>query len=166
MVQIFKLSPLLFEFLGNHGIVLDDFTLEVLSVSESLLYFLLQAILILYLLATVSYKLLCEFFNLIDLLLELEDGLALSLDHLFKVITLDNKLRDSLLVVGLVPSADLDQDVEALVFQQGVGVLVLDFLNLLLNLGNSSFLLFDLLLVLQLTLIVVLDYLQLFQPFR
>ena len=81
-----------------------------------MLYFLLQAILILYLLATVSYKLLCEFFNLIDLLLELKDGLALSLDHLFKVITLDNKLRDSLLVVGLVPSADLDQDVEALVF--------------------------------------------------
>lgn len=128
------------------------------------MYFFLQTVLILYFLATIGYKLLSELLDLVDLLLELEDGLALSLDHFLEVVALDNQFRDCLFVVCLVSSADLDQDIEALVFKQGVGILVLDFLNLLLDLGYSSFLLLDLLLVFQLTLIVVLDYLQLFEP--
>lgn len=43
------------------------------------------------------------------------DGLTFDLDHLLEVVALDNQLRNGLFVVGLVNTADFDQDIESLV---------------------------------------------------
>ena len=72
--------------LGDHGVVFDDLTLEVLFVSEGLLDFLLQVVLILNSLVAVRYKLLGELFDFINLLLELLNGLTFTFDHFLEVV--------------------------------------------------------------------------------
>ena len=165
-MQLLKLLPLFFELFSNHAIVLHDFALEILTIPQGLLNLSLETSLILNPLAAVGDKLLCEFLDFIGLFLELLDGLAFDLDHLFEVVALEDEVRNGLLVVCLVDSADLDQHVQSFVLEKREGVLELYFLDLLLNFTDLLLFLFDLLLVLELALVVVLDDLQLFQSLR
>ena len=139
--------------------------MEILPVSQSLLNFFLQIILILYFLATISNKFLCKFLYLINFFLELENGLTFGFDHLFKVVTFKDKIRNSLFVICFISSADFDQNIQSFVFKEGVGILILYFFNFLFNFIDFFLFLFNFLLIFQLTLIVVLNDLQLFQSF-
>lgn len=161
-MQLLKLFPLLLQLFSNHAIILHNFTLEILTISQGLLDLSLKTSLILYPFAAISNKLLCEFLDFIGLFLELLDRLTFYLDHLLKVVALKNKIRNGLFVVGLVDSADLDQHVQSFMLQKRKGVLELDFFDLLLNLTDLLLFLLDFLLVLELALIVVLNDLQLF----
>jgi hypothetical protein len=140
--------------------------LEILSVSKGLLDLSLQTGLVLDSFAAIGYEFLREFFDLICFLFELLDDLALDFDHLFEVVALQDKIGDGLFVVGLVPAADFYEHIEALMFEQREGVLILDFLDFVFDLSDLLFLLFHFLFVLQLVLIVVLYDFQLFESFR
>lgn len=165
-MQLLQLFLLLFKFLGDHRVVFDNLTLEILFVSEGLLDLLLQVVLILNSLVAVRYKLLGELFDFINLLFELLDGLTFTFYHLFEVVAFKDELRDGLLVKSLVLLADFDQNIESFMLKQGVCVLVFDSLDLLFNLIDFLLLVSDLLLILELTLVVVLDDLQFFESFR
>lgn len=91
------------------------------------------------------------------------DSFAFDFYHLLEVIALDNELRNGLFVVSLVDSTDLYQHIQSLVLKKRKGILIFHFLDLLFDLSNPSFLLLDLFLVLELTLVVVLDDLQFLQ---
>lgn len=164
LVQLVQFLPFLLELLGNHGVILYHFRVEIVPIPKSLLDFPVEAGLVLDPFTAISHELLGELLDLISLLLQVLDGLAFDLDHLLEVVALDHQLRNGLFVVGLVDPADLDQHVQPLVLQKGERVLVFHLLDLLLDLCNLAFLLFDLLLVLELALVVVLDDLQLLQP--
>ena len=161
-----KLFPLLLELFSNHGVIFLYFILEVLSIPQGLLYFFLQTLLILNPFAAISNKFFGKFFNLINFLLELLDGFALYFDHLFKVITLENEIRYRLFVMSFIPSANFYQNVQPFMLKQRIGILILYLLDLLFNLSNLFLSLLDFLLILQLTLVVVLNYLELFQSLR
>lgn len=163
MMQLLKLLPFLLKFLSNHAVILHDFTLEVLAISQGLLDLSLKTSLIFNPFAAVGYKLLGEFLDFVSFFLELLDRLALNLDHLFEIVALKDKIRNGLFIVCLVDSADFDQNIQSFVLKKRKGILELDFLDLLLNLTDLMLFLLDLLLILELALIVVLNDLQLLQ---
>lgn len=90
VVHLLELFSLLFKLLNNHRVIFDDLTLEVLSVFKCLLDLFLEILLILDSLVTVSYKLFSQFFDLIDLFLQLLNRLTLSFDHLFEIVAFED----------------------------------------------------------------------------
>lgn len=162
-MQLLKLFALLLQLFSNHAVILHNFTLEILTISQGLLDLSFKTSLILYPFATIGNKLLCEFLDFIGLLLELLDRLTFYLDHLLEVVALKDKIRNGLFIVSFVDSANLDQHIQSLMFQKREGVLELDFFDFLLNLTDFQLFLLNLFLILELALIVVLNDLQLFQ---
>ena len=128
------------------------------------MYFSLQICLILNLLITIGNKLFGKFFNLLSFFLQLLDSLTLDLNHFFEVIALNNQFRDSLLVLSFVYSTNFNQNIQPLVLKQWICILILYFFYFLFYLGYFLFLFFNLLFIFKLTLIIVLDDFQLFQP--
>jgi len=72
-MELLKLFSLFFKFFSNHRIIFDDFTLEIFTISESLLNLFLKIVLIFNPFTTVSNKFLCELLHLINFLFELKD---------------------------------------------------------------------------------------------
>ena len=147
VVEILKFFSFFFKFLGYHWVIFDNFTLEILSVSQSLLNFFLQVILILYFLAAVCNKFLGKFFHLINFFLELENWFTFSFNHLFEVVAFKDEIRNGLFVVSFISSADFYQNIQSFVFKEGVCILVLNFFNFLFNFVDFFLLLLDFLLV-------------------
>jgi len=116
-MELMKLFTFLLQLFSYHRVVFLDLVLEMLTISDGLLDFLLQICLVLYFLAIVSNKLFGQLFDLISLALQLLDRLALDLDHLLEIVALGDQIRDSFLVVSLVSLANLDQNVQSLMLK-------------------------------------------------
>lgn len=117
VMELMKLFTFLLQLFSYHRVVFLDLVLEMLTISDGLLDFLLQICLVLYFLAIVSNKLFGQLFDLISLALQLLDRLALDLDHLLEIVALGDQIRDSFLVVSLVSLANLDQNVQSLMLK-------------------------------------------------
>jgi hypothetical protein len=107
-VKFLEFLPLFLKLLGNHGIILNNFRLEVLAIPECLLDLSLQACLVLDSFTTVCHELLGQFLDLISLLFELLDRLAFDFNHFLEVIALNHEIRDGFFVMSFVDSANLD----------------------------------------------------------
>jgi hypothetical protein len=117
-MEFLKLFSFLFKFFSNHRVVLDNFTLEIFTISQSLLNLLLKIVLVFDSFAAVGNKLFCKFLDLINFLLELKDGLTFSLDHFFEVIALEDKLRNSFFVISFVSPANFDEDIQSFMLKE------------------------------------------------
>jgi len=104
--------------LKYHRIIFFDLYLKVISVSKSLLYFPLQILFVLNSIAAVGYELSGKFFYFICFLFELLDRFVFDSDHFFEVVTLEHEIRDSFFIVRFIALANLDENVESLVFEQ------------------------------------------------
>ena len=164
-MQFLEFFSLFLQLLSDHRVILNNLTLEILTISKGLLYLFLQIIFIFDFFTTICHKLFGQLFNFVNLFLKLKNWLAFAFDHFFKVVALKDKIGDSFLIMCLVSATDFDQNIQSFVLKKGVSVLVLNFLNFIFNFCYFFLLFLYFFLVFQLTLIVILNNFKLFEPF-